>query len=883
MTDELMHYGTPRHSGRYPWGSGQEPFQNSMSFLSSVSDLSKKGLSEVEIAKGFGMTTSELRAKKAIAKNEKRAADISEAQGLKDRGWGNVAIGERMGINESSVRALLKPGLKDRNDILISTRDSLKRQMADGRPIDIGTGVENHLGVSRTRLNTAIAMLKEEGYDVKYLKVEQLGTGHETNVKVLTPPGMSYGDLYKAKDSIRQVDQTSEYSNDGGRTFLGIHEPKNLSSNRVSIRYGTEGGADMDGVLEVRPGVKDVSLGGSRYAQVRVAVDGTHFIKGMALYSDDLPDGVDVRFNTNKSPTGNKLDALKSMKDDPDNPFGSTIRRQITETDSKGNVKVTSSMNLVNEEGSWNEWSRTLSSQVLSKQSPALAKQQLSISLERKQQELAEINSLTNPQIKQKLLMSFADDCDSSAVHLKAAALPRQRTQVILPITSMKEGEVYAPNFRDGERVALVRYPHGGKFEIPELTVNNRQPVAKKVLGQAQDAIGINPKVAQRLSGADFDGDSVLVIPNTRGHIQSSPPLEGLKNFDPQSRYPKYDGMKVITPTGKQHAMGDVSNLITDMTIKGATDSEIARAVRHSMVVIDAEKHELNYKQSAIDNDIAGLKKKYQGSSSSGASTLISKASSEVYVDQRTPRSASEGGPIDRETGRKVYTPTGETYVNRKGQTVTKKTASTRMAEAEDARALSSGTVMESIYADHANKLKAMGNEARKTALRTEPVPYSKSARETYSKEVASLKAALNVAQKNAPLERQAQLIANTLVSEKLRSNPDRDSAEIKKIKGQALQEARSRTGAEKQRIQISEREWEAIQAGAITKTFLNNILNNTDLSRIKELATPRQETTMSSSILSRVKSMAASGYTQAEIADALGVSTSSINNALNS
>ena len=26
-SDELMHYGTPRHSGRYPWGSGERPFQ----------------------------------------------------------------------------------------------------------------------------------------------------------------------------------------------------------------------------------------------------------------------------------------------------------------------------------------------------------------------------------------------------------------------------------------------------------------------------------------------------------------------------------------------------------------------------------------------------------------------------------------------------------------------------------------------------------------------------------------------------------------------------------------------------------------------------------------------------------------------------------------
>ena len=26
--DELAHYGTPRHSGRYPWGSGDDPYQH---------------------------------------------------------------------------------------------------------------------------------------------------------------------------------------------------------------------------------------------------------------------------------------------------------------------------------------------------------------------------------------------------------------------------------------------------------------------------------------------------------------------------------------------------------------------------------------------------------------------------------------------------------------------------------------------------------------------------------------------------------------------------------------------------------------------------------------------------------------------------------------
>jgi hypothetical protein len=147
-----------------------------------------------------------------------------------------------------------------------------------------------------------------------------------------------------------------------------------------------------------------------------------------------------------------------------------------------------------------------------------------------------------------------------------------------------------------------VRYPHGGTFEMPELTVNNQNREARSILsdkvkGHARDAVGINSKVAARLSGADFDGDTVLVIPNDRRSVKTSAPLKELKDFDPQKRYPGYEGMKVMSD--KQKQMGDVSNLITDMTILGANPAEIARAVKHSMVVIDAEKHKLNYKQSA--------------------------------------------------------------------------------------------------------------------------------------------------------------------------------------------------------------------------------------------------------------------------------------------
>lgn len=887
LENYIAHYGTPRHSGRYPWGSGgEESSARNRSFLDDVAKLRKQGLSETEIARGLGMTTTELRAARSIAKNKQKQADIAMAQRLKDKGLSNIAIGQRMGgINESSVRALLAPGQKDKADVLEATSNMLKDQVDKKGYLDIGTGTERSLplgnnpgstiGISSTKFNTAVARLQAEGYKIHYVKVEQLGTGKQTTLKVLTKPGVPYGEVYRNRGNIKTI---TDYSQDGGRSYLGLQPPLSVSSKRVKVRYAEEGGADADGVIYVRPGIKDLSLGNARYAQVRIAVDGTHYLKGMAMYKDDLPAGTDLVFNTNKNNTGNKLDAMKAMKDDPDNPFGAVVR-QITNS----HGKVSSAMNIVNEEGNWGDWSRSVSSQVLSKQSPSLARTQLDMTYERKQREFNEIMALTNPAVKKRLLESFADDSDSSAVHLKAAALPRQASHVILPVNTLKPGEIYAPNYRNGERVALVRYPHGGIFEIPELTVNNRHPDAKKILGNAKDAVGIHHKVAERLSGADFDGDTVLVIPNNNKKIKTAPALEGLKNFDPQRTYKLSDDSPIprMSARTKQVQMGVVSNLITDMTIRGANSTELAAAVRHSMVVIDAEKHNLDYRQSALDNGISNLKAKYQGGAKAGASTLISRASAEVRVPDRKPRSAANGGPIDKVTGQKVFEDTGATFTDPKGKVIPKTIKSKRLAETNDANTLSSGTPIEKVYADHSNRLKELANQARVQSARVKAIPYSPSAKTAYSKEVASLDSKLNVALKNAPLERQAQVLANSVYAQKRQANPDMDVAESKKIKGQALAEARARTGAHKQRIDISPTEWAAIQAGAISNHKLEQILSNADLDKVKQLATPKTASTVSTAKKNRARQMMEQGYTQSEVADALGVSVSVLKSSL--
>lgn len=893
--DNLMHYGTPRHSGRYPWGSGDNPYQRSGDFLSRIEELKNQGLTETEIAKAMGMSTTQYRAQKSLAKDERRALDVARAKSLREDGLSLNEIAREMGFaNDSSVRSLLNERSEARMNQAKKTAEFLKEQIAEKGMIDVGTGVERELGISKEKLKEALAILEAEGYPVYGGRIQQAtNPGKHTTLQVVCPPGTEHKEIYDY-DNIHSVKDYISY--DDGESFRkSFVYPESMDSSRLKIRYAEDGGIEKDGVIEIRRGVEDLSLGESHYAQVRILVDGNRYLKGMAVYSDDLPDGVDVVFNTNKkqgTPTG---DVLKKITNDPENPFGSLIKEHggqsyYDDPNGKYTDPVTGkkqSLSLINkraEEGDWGEWSDHLPSQFLSKQSMTLINKQLDLATKDKFAEFDEICSLTNPTVKKALLKSFADDCDSAAVHLQAAALPRQKYQVILPVTDMKDDEVYAPNYKNGEKVALIRYPHGGTFEIPILTVNNKQPTAKRMLDNALDAIGINSKVAERLSGADFDGDTVMVIP-TGGKVKvtSTPPLKGLEGFDPKLEYggKKEGTFKPMKNT--QTEMGKISNLITDMTLKGATQDELARAVRHSMVVIDAEKHKLDYKQSEQDNGISALKKKYQGTVDEngryheGAATLISRAKSETSVLKR------KGSPIiNKETGEQRYKEVYEEYTDKNGKVKVRTQASTKMAETKDARTLSSGTPQEEAYADYANNMKSLANRARREMMNTGKIAYSASAKRTYQAEVDSLEAKLNVALKNAPRERQAQILANAAVKAKKQENPDMTKGEIKKANQQALTAARNSVGAKREPILITDREWEAIQAGAISENRLTQIINNVDTDKLRQRATPRATTTLSSAKVNKIASMNASGYTTAEIAEALGVSASTVSKYLN-
>lgn len=934
--DFLEHYGIRRRSGRYPWGSGKDPYQSGRDFLGRVEEMRKSGFTYTDengkkwtgdpaIAKSLGYSTTDFRTVYAIAKDERRSDMVATARRLKEKeGMNNSEIGRKMGINESSVRSLLDPNSESKMKQARETAEFLKKQVDKKKMVDVGAGVERDLNISKEKLDQALFMLQAEGgYEVYGNRFPQATNRNQmTTQRVLCVPGTTHSDIYNF-DKIQTV---KDYiSRDDGQTFeKKFHYPESLDSKRLAIRYKEDGGINKDGVVELRRNVPDLSLGESRYSQVRIMVDGKKYIKGMAVYKDDsnFPPGVDVIFNTNKSKSVPKLEVLKDIKKDPDNPFGSLIKDadqggQYWYTDKKGNKKL-GLINKRSDEGDWGDWKDALPSQFLSKQSKAMAEKQLGIAKADKQAEFDSIMALTNPTVKKYYLHKFAEDCDSAAVHLKGAALPGQKYHVILPVTSMSEKEVYAPGYPDGSKLALIRYPHGGTFEIPICTVNNKNKEAITMIGKtSQDAIGINSKVADRLSGADFDGDTVMCIPtHDRGgkvKITSTHPLKGLEGFDPKM---SYGGEKKVDADGKEHwyrngseyklmkktdtEMGKISNLITDMTLLGASEDKLARAVRHSMVVIDAEKHHLDYKQSEKDNNIAALKVEYQGKSTGGASTIISRAKGEVKVDKRQgiPKyniKGKEWYDPSRPEGALIYKKADDaTYTTHKlnkktGEmeevTVVRKTNSTKMAETDDAYTLVSQYrhPMEGVYADYANSMKHLANQARIEETKAGKIAYNKEAKRKYQTEVDSLTKKLDIAQSNVVKERAAQRMTYAAVQKK--QNAAKEAGEVMKAKDvkkasqQALTRYREEVGSVSRRdrnIVITDNEWKAIQAGAISENILNKILNNCDPDSLRQKAIPKESKELNEAKQLRIKAMSAS-YTISQIADKLGISTSTV------
>lgn len=911
--DYLKHYGTPRHSGRYPWGSGKNP-QRNKNFLQRADELAEQGLSKKEIAEAFGLSTGDYVAMRKIYKNQINAKNQMKVLKLHNKQWSNTAIAKELGISEGTVRNMLNPNKKQREDTVKYVADNLKVVLKDKPYLDIGEGVNRQLNISEDHLNAAALLLQDEGYNVYPFRLPQINNPRQfTNLKILCGKDVTKAELSEHLGEITSPDGL--YFEDYGEKAVFRKPIPSVKSSRIQVKYDEEGGGDKDGLIEIRPGVEDLTLGDRRYAQVRIAVDGTHYLKGMAVYGDPkkMDEGVDIVFNTSKhqgTPILGKGDntVLKPMKDDPSNPFGAVFR-QFDYKDADGN-EHTSPINIVNDDKDWDTWKKNLSSQFASKQYPQMAKRQLDIRFSEMNDEFQELKSITNPTLKRQLLDDFAESCDSAAVHLKAAALPRQGSFVILPVTSLKNNEVYAPMYDDGEEVILVRHPHEGVFQIPRLTVNNSNREGKRMLGShPAHAIGINPEAANQLSGADYDGDTVLVIPTKGQRLKSAAPLEGLRGFNPSNFYGRDPEDPICTGKSRDGKKGDgfnkglemgkASNLITDMTIKGASLDEVERAVKYSMTVIDAEKHNLDWKRSYNENGIEELKDRYQlnynedGKPHHGASTLISRAKNPIQIPKRKEiygRSSMTDEEKERyDKGEKIYRDANETYRDPKtGKIKTRMEEHEKLALARDARELSSGYYIEEVYAAHANRLKALANEARKESRITGRLEQNKQAKEQYKDVVGpdgTLAKKIMLAELAAPKERQAQILARSVMRIKEEANPELKEKENKdkrrKLAAKALDEARDAVngGVHTKRYQIvlTDREWDAIQAGAISDTQFQKVLRYSDSDSIKQRAMPRQNEGMKASTKSRARLLLNAGYAPSTVAKDLGISVQAL------
>lgn len=852
----VEHIGVERRSGRYKYGSGENPYQRPYikhPFLVELKELRGKGLSEKEIAEHFGVSTNKLRNEIAIHNRADKTALMGTVHSRLGRGMTIAEVSKELGISETSVR-----NYRDEKNMagviqLTETVNTLKEALVDTPYLDVGPGVNIQMGISKKKLKDAVEQLKQEGYHVHEIWVRRIDDPSRYTTLMTLTKEADLQVVIKNQSEIRPIDK---WSDDGGQTFNSMRKPEMVAWDRLEIVYDEDGGSQRDGLIELRRGAEDLSMGGKDYAQVRIGVGEDRYLKGMAVYSDNLPDGVDIRFHTNKSKNTAPKDVLKEMKKTEDgqinefNPFGATIKpgRQL------------GALNMVTEQGDWDEWAKDLSAQMLSKQPVKLVKDRLDATYDELLSGFNTLDSLTNPTVKKHLMEAYSKSLDSASRHLKAKGLPKTKAHVLLPFPDMNPGEVYAPQYDNGERVVLIRYPHGGIFEIPELVVNNRGP-AKKLLGNAEDAIGIHPSVASKLSGADFDGDTVWVIPNTNRQIKTARSLKELKNFDTVASYQDRDAVRenrdTISKEYTQNKMGEVTNLVTDMTIKGAPQSDIAKAVKHTMVMIDAHKHKLDWRLSEKENHIGVLRKRYQshinpvtGKDSVSASTFISKK--KVIKEKITD-------PI---TG------------------VEKVVKTNLYDKVPDLNKLSSGTPVENLYVNYAKRVLALKNQVDKTISTIPPIKRDPVKAKQYVKEVESLDKKLTTALSNAPRERQAQLLSKKIYYDQLNTYAvdELNRAERKRLRAQSLTTAREKTNAKRAIIDVTQSEWNAIQNGAISNDKLSQILSNSNMDQIKKYSMPRQNV-LSTAKVARAKTLIARGYTYAEVAKQMGVSAATISN----
>ena len=236
--DYLEHVGVSKRdgadigSGRFPLGSGDNPFQHLEGLYGEYRKLHEKGLTDGEIGKSLGMSSGDLRGRLEYYQALKGSKNITDAVELKDKGLSNLEIAEKMGVSPSTVANYLKASQGVREAKIISTRNALKDKVDKVGWVEIGKGTENWMGVKRTMLDAAATTLYDEGYELySDLRVRQGGSGNYTNLKVLAKPGMTRGDVLADKGNI-EATMADVKSRDGGFTY----DKKNFKKNRNPVR-----------------------------------------------------------------------------------------------------------------------------------------------------------------------------------------------------------------------------------------------------------------------------------------------------------------------------------------------------------------------------------------------------------------------------------------------------------------------------------------------------------------------------------------------------------------------------------------------------------------------------------------------------------------------
>lgn len=1045
-----------RGSGRYPFGSGNRPHQHDWDLISRIDKLraANPGIKDEEIAKQLGYYQTNKYGQiiydedgnpKAGAPGRLKTAMRYAGANIKrdkyeeicwydthidpdtGKGYTDTKIAKLMGEpGESSIRSLRNTIEQGKLTKFVDIADKLRTEADKKGIIDVTSDIADHLGCSTGTLNTAIESLQNEGYEMKKLNFKNMSNpSFETTVVALCKPGEDTSRLFKQPERIKSItevensmEEKRDHDNDINSSLIkrGIADTPQISLDRIKVIYDEDGGTERDGLILIKAhrdengnlqaDSPDLSLGNARYAQIRIAVEGNRYIKGMAAYSEDISN--DIVINSNKSREQGIDKALKKLELNKDgtvakNMFGSSVVNAQTVMrdrfgqpilDKDGN-QVASAINFVGAnindahiEGRWGQWSKNLPSQFLTDLPLSVVKKQLALQAKIYEENLKEIESLNNPTVKRAMLIDYGNQLDAAACNLKAAPIGGQKTRVLMPVPSLKDNECYCPGLENGTTVALARFPHQGKWEIPILKVNNNNAEAKALIGDGADAICINHHNHGVLSGADSDGDTCIVIPMTRKNkttgefdkvtdVVNMPSLIGkvktddnggyklvkISDFDPTGEYgignPRFSNMyktKKDPKTGKEEKiptyhyfkteqakgkeMGIASNLIQDMRIKDASPDELVRADMYSMVVIDAKKHQLNWKQAYKDFGIDELKKKYQSHidtetgrvKEQGASTLITLAGSPSQQKARAIWKASADS-IDPVTGAKIYkdpvktkeskaspefvkipgsnrylkddngekiqaTWTGEVKQKPDGsyyydagsgkpkwsyKDVDRTENIKRMELVDDAFKLvadpSKLTETERAYAVYANHCKSLANQARKEYLVTKPIEYNKEAAAKYATEVAELKEAYLKASKNKARERQAQLLATSEYNAILNDHgSELDGEDRRKLRGQCVSDARDACGANKDRIRFTEKQWEAVNAGAIGPSMLDRLLDNADKDNYVKLALPKTSR-ISDSQKSQILNLYRAGWGYEAISEKLGISTGSVSN----